>query len=76
MTIYGRPGSTKPEDPAARTAADCVETPGIDSRSLSTLSFGLTAVLHALVRKPDAALVMNVANGFWLPLLRARGAPP
>jgi glycosyltransferase involved in cell wall biosynthesis len=27
------------------------------------------------VKKPDVALVMNVANGFWLPLLRARGIP-
>jgi glycosyltransferase involved in cell wall biosynthesis len=26
-------------------------------------------------RKPDVALVMNVANGFFLPLLKARGIP-
>ncbi|MFF8189253.1 glycosyltransferase [Microbacterium sp. NPDC016588] len=26
-------------------------------------------------RRPDVALVMNVANGFWLPMLRARGIP-
>jgi glycosyltransferase involved in cell wall biosynthesis len=50
-------------------------TPGIDSKSLSTLTFGLTAALHTLFHKPDVALVMNVANGFWIPLLRLRGIP-
>ncbi len=75
VTVYGRPGSTRPEDPSRRAEARSVETAGVESRSLSTLSFGLSAVLHALVHKPDAALVMNVANGFWLPLLRARGIP-
>jgi glycosyltransferase involved in cell wall biosynthesis len=50
-------------------------TPGINSKSLSTLSHGLTSTLHALRHPPDVALVMNVANGFWIPLLRARGIP-
>ncbi|WP_296604012.1 glycosyltransferase [Nocardioides sp.] len=54
---------------------ESVLTPGLDTVALSTLSYGFTAVLHALVRKPDVALVMNVANGFWLPLLRLRGIP-
>jgi glycosyltransferase involved in cell wall biosynthesis len=52
-----------------------VFTPGVDSRRLSTLSFGLTAVLHAVFRRPDVALVMNCANGFWIPLLRLRRIP-
>lgn len=50
-------------------------TRGLDSKSLSTLTFGLSAVLHAIIHKPDVALVMNVANGFWLPILRLRGIP-
>jgi glycosyltransferase involved in cell wall biosynthesis len=48
---------------------------GMESRSLSTLTYGLTSCLDAAVRKPDVALVMNVANGFWLPALKARGIP-
>jgi len=35
----------------------------------------LTACIDAARRKPDVVLVMNVANGFWLPILRARGIP-
>jgi glycosyltransferase involved in cell wall biosynthesis len=50
-------------------------TRGVDSKSLSTLSFGATSVIDAAKRKPDVALVMNVANGYWLPLLRARRIP-
>jgi glycosyltransferase involved in cell wall biosynthesis len=42
---------------------------------MSTLSFGATAHLDASLRRYDAALVLNVANGFYLPLLRARGIP-
>lgn len=53
----------------------CIATPGTDTKSLSTLSFGLTSCTDASVRGYDAALVLNIANGFWLPLLRARGIP-
>jgi glycosyltransferase involved in cell wall biosynthesis len=53
----------------------CRWTPGYDSKSLSTLSFGASSHLDAALRGYDAALVLNVANGFWLPLLRARGIP-
>lgn len=53
----------------------CQWTPGYDSTSLSTLTFGATSHLHASLRQFDAALVLNIANGFWLPLLRAGGIP-
>ncbi|HUB75073.1 MAG TPA: DUF1972 domain-containing protein [Solirubrobacteraceae bacterium] len=53
----------------------CRWTPGIDSTSLSTLTFGATAHLDAALCGYDVALVLNVANGFFLPLLRARGIP-
>jgi glycosyltransferase involved in cell wall biosynthesis len=53
----------------------CIWTPGLNTNSLSTLSFGATANLDASMRHYDAALVLNVANGFYLPLLRARGIP-
>jgi glycosyltransferase involved in cell wall biosynthesis len=75
VTVYGRAGSTKDNDPAKDTRVKTVITLGVERKSLSTLSYGLTAVLHALRHKPDVALVMNVANGFWIPLLRLRGIP-
>ena len=74
VTVYGRDSTVGTEndvDPRIRR----VVTRGFDTKSLSTLSFGLTASLHAAWKKPDVALVMNVANGFWLPLLRLRGIP-
>lgn len=74
-TVYGRPGATRVDDPARDPRIRCVTTKGVESKSLSTLSYGLTAMLHAMVYKPDVAIVMNVANGFWLPLLRLRGIP-
>jgi len=39
------------------------------------LSFGATSHIDAASRGYDAALVLNVANGFYLPLLRARRIP-
>ena len=75
VTVYGRRGSTKDEDPDLDQRVERRVTKGIESKSLSTLSYGLTACLDAARHKPDVALVMNVANGFWLPILRARGIP-
>ncbi len=53
----------------------CRWTPGWDSKSLSTLSYGLTSHLDAGFRRFDAALILNVANGFFLPAFRAAGVP-
>ena len=53
----------------------CVATPGRDTKSLSTLSFGMTATLDACFRGFDAMLVLNIANGFWFPILRAARTP-
>lgn len=75
VRVYGRSGSTKPNDPLLDKRVTSINTLGVDNKSLSTLSFGLTSVIHALFHRPDVALVMNVANGFWLPLLRLRGIP-
>jgi glycosyltransferase involved in cell wall biosynthesis len=72
VTVYGRPGTTT-DDAVKDDRIRTVITPGLQSKSLSTLTYGLTSALHALWKRPDVALVMNVANGFWLPLLRARG---
>ncbi len=53
----------------------CVWTPGYDSKSWSTLSFGATSHIDSVFRRYDAVLVLNVANGFYLPLLRACRVP-
>lgn len=73
VTVYGRPGQERDDDPALDTRVIRRTTRGAETKSLSTLTFGLTATLDAVRRRPDAALVMNCANGFWLPLLRAAG---
>jgi glycosyltransferase involved in cell wall biosynthesis len=53
----------------------CVYTPGLDGKSSSTLTYGATATLNASLRDADCALVLNIANGFFLPLLKMRGIP-
>lgn len=74
VTVYGRPGGQKAG--ADRDRRVTVRTTrGLETKALSTLTYGFTAVLDALLRRTQAALVMNVANGFWLPLLRLRGIP-
>lgn len=75
VTVYGRPGNISKDDPARDRRVESKITRGIDTKSLSTLSYGLTACGDAVKKKPDVALVLNVANGFWLPLLKARGVP-
>lgn len=75
VTVYGRKGSTRSDDPDRDSRIRTPVTWGVESKSLSTLSYGLTASFSAAVRRPDAALVMNVANGYFLPMLAARGIP-
>jgi glycosyltransferase involved in cell wall biosynthesis len=55
--------------------AECRRTRGLDGKRLSTLSYGLSSCLDARRRDLDAALVVNCANGYWLPLLRSAGIP-
>ena len=73
--MYGRAGATVPSDSRRDPRVRTVETWGLETKFLSTLSYGLTSSLHLLRHRPDVALVMNVANGFWLPILRVRGIP-
>ncbi len=49
--------------------AHCLRTRGIDDYHLSTLSYGLTSSWDVRRRDLDVALVLNTANGFWLPLI-------
>lgn len=50
--------------------AECRWTLGVNSKSLSTLSYGLSSSIDVRSVRPDAVLVVNCANGLWLPLLR------
>ena len=75
VVVYGRPSTTVPTEAPTPPNVTSVMTKGIDSRSLSTLSFGATAAMHAVAHNADVALVLNVANGFFLPALRLRGIP-
>ena len=73
VTVYGRStgGKTTVE---VVDGIRSVRTAGIDRKSLSTLGSGLTSTLHARREGADTALVLNCANGVWLPLLG--GATP
>ncbi len=75
VTVYGRHGATAPHDPNKDPRVHTRTTRGLETKSLSTLSYGLTSSFHAAFKKPDIALLMNVANGYWLPMLKARGIP-
>jgi glycosyltransferase involved in cell wall biosynthesis len=75
VTVYCRRGAIRLDDPGTDSRVATRVTLGLDTKSLSTLSYGFTAALDAAARRPDVALVMNVANGYYLPLLRARGVP-
>lgn len=75
VTVYGRQESTRPDDQTADARVVTRVTRGLETRNLSTLSYGLTATLDAAAQHPDVALVFNVANGYYLPILKARGIP-
>lgn len=75
VTVYGRRGATRLDDPKTDARVITRVTSGLETKTASTLSYGLTSTLDAAARRPDVALVMNVANGFYLPLLNARGIP-
>lgn len=75
VTVYGREGALATDDADIDTRVRSVITRGFDTKSLSTLSYGLFSAIDAIRRKPDVAIVMNVANGFVLPLLAARRIP-
>ena len=53
----------------------CLATAGRDTKSLSTLTFGLTATVDASFRRFDSILILNIANGLWFPALRAARTP-
>jgi glycosyltransferase involved in cell wall biosynthesis len=74
VTVYGRASGWRTERRSV-DGVDTVATAGIERKALSTATTGLTASVHARRRRFDAALVLNCANGPWLPLLRTAGIP-
>lgn len=75
VTVYGRHGSARTDGHDKNPRVATRVTRGIETKRLSTLSYGLTATLDSAIFRPDVALVMNVANGYFCPLLKARGVP-
>lgn len=75
VTVFGRGQQNSRQETPADERVRCVDTKGFETQKLSTLSFGLSASARTVAEKPDAALVLNVANGYWLPFLKARGIP-
>lgn len=73
VSVYGRPGQTRSDDPDLDPRVRRIVTRGIESKKTSTLTFGLSSAIDAARRKPDVVIVMNCANGLWLPLLKLRG---
>lgn len=73
VTVYGRNPPAGQPRVGTIDGIRVVHPRGLDTKVASTLTFGFTAALHACRDRPDAILVLNVANGFTLPLLRSRG---
>lgn len=66
VTVYGRRGQISADYSGTDTRVETVEVRGVPSKSLSTLTTGYLSSRHARRARPDVALVMNVANGFFL----------
>ena len=72
VTVYGRSG---PRVVHLSERLTVRRTWGLQNEKLSTLSYGFSASIHAALARSDVALVMNVANGYFLPILRIAGVP-
>lgn len=72
VTVYGRKGPTSLDDPDRDPRVRGKTTAGIERRTLSTLTYGFTSTVDTAMWRPDVALIMNVANGYWVPMLRSR----
>lgn len=75
VTVYSREGAVRTNDPDLDPRVNVIYTRGFEKKSLSTLSYGYSATRDAIKRGVDVALVMNVANGFFLPQLKRAGIP-
>lgn len=74
VSVYGRDD----EPPTSFPTDDRIKVIPLRAprrKSLETLLRGLQSTLHAVRSKPDVVLVMNVANGYFLPILRYANIP-
>ncbi|MGA2876655.1 MAG: glycosyltransferase [Nitrososphaerales archaeon] len=74
VLVYGRTDFAPTSDEIP-IGVSVKTTFGIDLKSASTLTYGYTAVRDIGHQKIDAALVLNVANGFFLPKLKRLNVP-
>jgi glycosyltransferase involved in cell wall biosynthesis len=77
VTVFDRDPARRADGRRTRVIDDIrvYSSHGLDGNRFSTLSHGLFSTLVTAKERPDVALVMNVANGFFLPALRARRIP-
>jgi glycosyltransferase involved in cell wall biosynthesis len=54
---------------------EVIRARGINSKRLSTVTFGFSSIAHSFFYKPDVVLILNVANCIWLPILKIRKIP-
>lgn len=74
VTVYDRRHSWHPSH-SSIDGISVIRTAGLDRQETSTLSFGWSACRHAERQRYDAALLLNVANGFFLKRLIRSGLP-
>lgn len=74
VTVYCR-GTAKEDRQSEYLGMKLVHLPALRRRSLETLSHTALSVLHAVIRRPDAAIVFNAANAPMLPLLGVAKIP-
>ncbi|KSU67680.1 DUF1972 domain-containing protein [Arthrobacter sp. NIO-1057] len=68
VTVYCR-GTAKDERLSEYLGMKLVHLPAMRRRSLETLSHTALSVVHAVLKRPDVAIVFNAANAPTLPLL-------
>lgn len=73
VSVYSRVGAYQPDHPTRDYRVEIRESRGLNSSKLSTLSHGLFSAINICRNRTDVVIVMNVANGFWLPLIRLFG---
>jgi glycosyltransferase involved in cell wall biosynthesis len=77
ITVYGHDRRQRMSNVSTDEGAEIMvrSTIGIDRKSASTLTYGLTGCIDLARQKYDVALILNVAHGLYLPLLARTGIP-
>ncbi len=75
VLVYCRSAPGEPDPARHYLGMRLVRVPAMRRRSLETLSHAGASVAHLITHGADVAIMFNVANAPWLPLLRAAGIP-